>query len=318
MGPFTVTRSQQVGMVPTGMCLRRTDPDPCPLCARADKFGTGSNANLERPRLPCSLNTGTLVIRSALRRGDISSSWSRIVKKWILTAATLVILGVAGAAGYTVYKIYYSHPGRFSSELSIEGLKRTVAGNTLTSFENPSARITFPPEYEYLGAHRFILYGTVEAEQYMFASSHPDGSTRSLINVQFEAILPEIDGAYDYSAAPRAIRIGPLEFHVDADPARRHWLVPNGLPGTDAERHYTFVDERGFPVPKDYIWSRLAYVPEDAPRHEMLILQIEDLAPTGLTAPALRLGGANARDWQDLLDAHLLKLEQGIKIEALQ
>ena len=71
-------------------------------------------------------------------------------------------------------------------------------------------------------------------------------------------------------------------------------------------------------MPKDYIWSRLAYVPEDAPRHEMLILQIEDLAPTGLTAPALRLGGANARDWQDLLDAHLLKLEQGIKIEALQ
>ncbi|WP_323771595.1 hypothetical protein [Antarctobacter sp.] len=240
------------------------------------------------------------------------------MKKWILTATTLLVLGVAGAVGYAVYKIYYSHPGRFSSEVSTEGLKRTVEGNTLTSHAHPSARITFPPEYEYLGAHRFILYGTVEAEQYMFASSHPDGSTRSLINVQFEEILPEIEGAYDYSAAPRAIRIGPLEFHVDADPVRRHWLVPNGLPGTDGERYRTFMDNQGFPLPKDYIWTRFAYVPGDAPRHEMLILQVEDLTSTGLTAPALRQGGANAGDWEDLLDAHLGKIEQGITIEALE
>lgn len=230
----------------------------------------------------------------------------------------LLVLGGAGAVGYAVYKIYYSHPGRFSSEVSKEGLKRTVEGNTLTSYEYPSARITFPAEYEYLGAHRFILYGTVEAEQYMFASSHPDGSTRSLINVQFETILPEIEGAYDYSAAPRAIRIGPLDFHVDTDPVRRHWLVPNGLPGTDSERYYSFTDERGFPVPKDYIWSRFAYVPKDVPRQEMLILQIEDLTSLGLTASALREGGPNAEDWKELRDAHLHKLEQGITIEALE
>ncbi|GEM_PF-1950770 len=240
------------------------------------------------------------------------------MNKWILRAATLVVLGVSGAVGYAVYKIYYNHPGRFSSEVSTEGLKRTVEGNTLTSYDHPSARITLPPEYEYLGAHRFILYGTTETEQYMFASSHPDGSTRSLITVQFEAILPEIEGAYNYSTAPRAIRIGPLEFYVDADPARRHWLVPNGLPGTDSERYRTFTYERGFPLPKDYIWSRFAYVPEDAPRHEMLILQVEDLASLGLTAPALRQGGANAEAWEDLLDTHLLKLEQSITIEALE
>ncbi|GHA61801.1 hypothetical protein GCM10008927_29050 [Amylibacter ulvae] len=239
------------------------------------------------------------------------------MKKWILIATTLFVLGVSGAVGYAIYKIYYSHSGRFSSDVSMEGLTRTVEGNTLTSYEHPSVRITFPPEYEYLGAQRFILYGTAEAEQYMFASSHPDGSTRALINVQFEAILPDIKGSYDYSAAPRAIRIGPLEFYVDADPVRRHWLVRNGLPGTDSERYYSFTDERGFPVPKDYIWSRFAYVPADAPRQEMLILQVEDLASTGLTAPDLRQGGANAEDWEGLRDAQLLKLEQGIKIEAL-
>ncbi|WP_323769887.1 hypothetical protein [Antarctobacter sp.] len=240
------------------------------------------------------------------------------MKKWILMSTTLFVFGIAGAVGYAIYKIKYSHPGRFSSEVSMEGLKRTVEGNTLTSYEHPSARITFPPEYEYLGAQRFILYGTVEAEQYLFASSHPDGSTRSLINVQFEAILPDIEGSYDYSAAPRAIRIGPLEFHVDANPARRHWLVPNGLPGTDSERYYSFASEQGFPVPKDYIWSRFAYVPKDAPRQEMLILHVEDLTSMGLTAPALRQGGADAEDWEGLRNAQLLKLEQGITIEALK
>lgn len=250
--------------------------------------------------------------------GEILMSRGRIVKKWILISTALFALGISGTVGYAIYKINYSHPGRFTSEASMEGLKRTVDGNTLTSYEHPSARITFPPEYEYLGAHRFILYGTVEAEQYIFAASHPDGSTRSLINVQFESILPEIEGAYDYSAAPRAIRIGPLDFYVDADPARRHWLVPNGLPGTDSGRYYSFANERGFPVPKDYIWSRFAYVPEDAPRQEMLILQAEDLTPMGLTAPALRQGGTNADDWEGLRDAQLLKLEQGITIVALK
>ncbi|MCJ7874864.1 hypothetical protein [Phaeobacter sp. J2-8] len=167
------------------------------------------------------------------------------------------------------------------------------------------------------GRKDFILYGTVEAEQYLFVSAHSDGATRSIINVQFEAILPEVAGAYDYSAAPRATHIGPLEFHVDANPVRRHWLVPNGLPGTNSERYYSFADDHGFPIPKDYIWSRFAYVPKDAPRQEMLILQVEDLAPKGLTAAALRQGGAHAEDWAGLRDAHLQQLEQGITIEAL-
>lgn len=236
----------------------------------------------------------------------------------MLVAAALVVLGVAGSVSYAIYKIYYSHPGRFSSEVSTQGLRRSVEGTTLTSYEYPAARITLPPEYQYLGAQRFILYGTVEAEQYVFASSHPDGSTQSLINVQFEAMLPEVEGAYDYSEAPRTARIGPLEFYVDANPSSRHWLVPNGLPGTDSGRYYAFADDQGFPIPRDYIWTRLAYVPKDAPRHEMLILQVEDLAPTGLTASALRQGGANAEVWEDQLDAHLSRLEQGITIEALE
>lgn len=258
-----------------------------------------------------------LVNRWNLPYGDISN-WSSILNKFIAMAATLVVLGFSGAVGYGIYKVYYSHPGRFSSETSTEGLQRIVEGNTLTSYEHPAAHITFPPEYEYLGAHRFILYGTVEAEQYMFASSHPDGSTRSLINVQFETILPEVDGAYDYSAAPRAIRIGPLEFNVDADPVRRHWLVYNGLPGTDGERYHSFMDERGFAKPKDYIWSRFAYVPEDSPRNEMLILHNEDLTSMGLTAPSLRPGGENAERWEDLLEAHLEALTQSITIEAIE
>ncbi|MBT0956403.1 hypothetical protein IV417_03315 [Alphaproteobacteria bacterium KMM 3653] len=249
---------------------------------------------------------------------DIASKRSGQVRKYIKITAALLGLGLAATAGYALYKIHYSHPGRFSSEVTTEGLKRIVEGTTLTSQEHPAARITFPPEYRYLGAQRFILYGTVEAEQYFFASAHPDGSTKSLINVQFEAILPEIKGTYDYSAAPRAVTIGPLDFFVDADPVRRHWLVPNGLPGTDSERYYSFTDEHGFPLPKNYIWSRFAYVPKDAPRQEMLILQAEDLAPKGLTASALRQGGANAKEWEGLLNAHLEVLEQAITIEPLR
>lgn len=250
--------------------------------------------------------------------GDILLRWSTLVKKWIKTAATLTVLGVSGTIGYGIYKVYYSHQGRFSSEASTEGLTRTVAGNTLISDAHPAARITFPPEYQYLGARRFILYGTVEAEQYIFASAHPDGATQSLINVQFETILPDVEGGYDYSAAPRQISIGPLDFDVDAEPVRRHWLMPNGLPGTDGERYRSFADDRGFALPKDHIWARFAYVPEDAPRHEMLILHVEDLAAQGVTASSLRPEGENADRWEGLLDTHLQKLAQSITVEALE
>lgn len=230
----------------------------------------------------------------------------------------VLLLCIVGSFGYGIYKVYYSHPGRFSSEVTTEGLTREVVGNTLISRAHPAAQITIPDEYMYLGAQRFVLFGTVQAEQYMFASAHPDGSTKALINLQFETILPDIKGHYDYSSAPRKRRIGLLDFDVDADPALRHWLVRNGLPGTDGEKFNSFVEAKGFPIPKHYIWTRFAYVPKDAPRNEMLILQSEDLSPFDRTAPSLRSGGALEDDWNGLIEAHIDRLQQQVLITLLE
>lgn len=240
------------------------------------------------------------------------------MKPFLIVLSIISFSLVLGVSGYAIWKIYYSHPGRFSSPITTEGLIRTVDGNTLISPEYPAARITFPPEYEYLGAHKFVLFGVADTEQYMFAARHEDGSTKSLITVQFESLVPEVDGAYDYSSAPRSRSLGILDFYVDANPTRRHWLVPNGLPGTDGERKNKYMKDRGYPKPKDYIWTRFAYVPPENTRKEMLIIQVEDLSKLGLTAPSLRDDGSHAGEWDDLLEEHLETLQSSFSITELK
>lgn len=239
------------------------------------------------------------------------------MKRFLIVLSIITLVFVAGGSAYAIWKIYYSHPGRFSSPITTEGLIRTVEGNTLISPEFPTAKITFPPEYEYLGAHKFILFGVADTEQYMFAARHEDGSTKSLLTVQFESLVPEVDGAYDYSAAPRTRSLGVLDFYVDAHPTRRHWLVPNGLPGTDGERKSKFMKDQGYPKPKDYIWTRFAYVPPENTRKEMLIIQTEDLSKLGLTAPGLRDGGSYGDQWDDIVEEHLETLQSSISITEL-
>ncbi len=233
-------------------------------------------------------------------------------RHWIALVMAINIIG--GTIAYGVYQIYYSHPGYLTTPSEFDGLSRQVRDNTLISPADPAASITFAPEYTYLGAQKFILYGTSATEQYMFAVAHPDGATKSLVTVQFETLLPEVEGRYDYSGASRSLNIGPLDFWVDTRPVQRHWLLPNGRPGTDGERYRSFMASKGFPLPKDFIWTRLAYVPSDDDRKEMLILHVEDLGPTGFSGPDLRAGGDHAEEWNGIATANLDRLRGAISV----
>lgn len=234
-------------------------------------------------------------------------------KSTLIVFCVLALIG--SAIGYGVYELYFNHRGKYTTDPVTEGLTRVVDGNTLISGQYPSAKITFPAEYEYLGAHKFVLYGVADTEQYLFASAHENGLTKSLIVVQFESLLPHIKGTYDYSNAPNSIDLGGLNFWVDSHASTRHWLVPNGLPGTDGYLHRTFMADKGYPLPKYYSWMRLAYVPEENPREEMLIIYMEDLSSLNIESKDLRPGGAYEHKWPGIFADRLDFVETNFEVQ---
>lgn len=224
------------------------------------------------------------------------------------------ILAVLGAAGFSFHS-YQNYRGRLTTPSVYTDLARSVEGNTLLSLEAPPIDLTFDPDFDYVGGHKFVLYGVADVEQHMFVTTHPDGSTKTLVCVQYETLLPEIPGSYDYSGAEYAVELGGLSFMADARPVLRHPISPNGWPGTDGYRFRNFMSERGYKLPKDRVWSRLAYVPVSNSRQELLIVYVEDLAPTGFTSNQLQPGGEYADQWPELVRRHFATIEQNILVE---
>ena len=229
-------------------------------------------------------------------------------KKWVLLvlgAGGVAIAVLASIVGYA----FLTHPGRLTTRPVESGLRRTVTGNTLVSDADPAVRMTFDDRFEYLGGQKFVLYGTADTEQHFFVEPHPDGRLKSIFWIQFEAFLPDNEYTYDYSGSPLRTQVGTFDFFTDTaagrtDPIRIEW------PGTDGALARSFVADRGYAWPDDFAYARLAHLPDDARRTELLIFFIDDLAPTGRTAAELRAGGADEDRWPEIEAAHLDRIRR--------
>ena len=225
-----------------------------------------------------------------------------------------MLLAMVGAGGFAFHS-YHNYRGRLTTPSEYTGLARSVEANTLISLEAHPIDLTFGPEFEYVGGQKFVLYEVADVEQHMFVATHPDGSTKTLICVQYETLLPEIQGGYDYSGAEYQLELDGVTFNADARPVRRHPISPSGWPGTDGYRFRSFMAKRGYKLPLHRVWSRLAYVPESDPRQEMLIVYVDDLAPTGFTSEQLREEGGFADQWPEIARAHFAKIKTDVTVE---
>ena len=63
-------------------------------------------------------------------------------------------------------------------------------------------------------------------------------------------------------------------------------------------------------MPDDYAYARLVHIPDEMNRKELLIIFMEDLAPTGWTSEALREGGAQKGRWPEIEAAHLDRIRR--------
>lgn len=190
-------------------------------------------------------------------------------------------------------------------------ITRTVSGQILTSKDMPAVRLEFDKAFKYAGAQSFVLYNVANAEQHFFVDADKDGRIKRFYWIQFEGYLPDNTHSYNYKS-PKIVNIGGLDFFADASP--RSLKGNLGRPDSDGNRARAFLESKGFKMASTEVMSqRLVHLVDEAKRNELMIIYLEDLSDTGVTAGDLNEGGSARARWpevsQGLLDRALKNMK---------
>jgi hypothetical protein len=205
-----------------------------------------------------------------------------------------------------------------SSVSSAAGLQkaRPVSGQVLTSATMPSVRIEFDKTFKYVGSQSFVLYDVANAEQHFFAELDKEGRVKRLYWIQFEGYLPNNSHSYNYKA-DKVVNIGGLDFIADAR-ALNIKTSPSRA-NSDASKAREFLESKGHGLTGDDIMmQRLVHLVDEAKRNELMVIYIEDLSGTGLTAADLAPEGRAAARWEEMSKGLLERAQEGMKIVRLK
>jgi len=198
-------------------------------------------------------------------------------------------------------------------------VSRKVSGLTLTSDESPRVRISFGRGFKYAGGQSFVLYDVANAEQHFFVDADARGRVKRLYWVQFEGYLPSNTHKYDYKSQ-NIVNIGGLDFFADAQ-ARQ---IPAPDPAlaskpankiSDGDHARSFLAAKGLKLASnEALWQRLVHMTDASNRSELMIIYLEDLEGTGLTAADLNEGGKAAGRWEAVSKELLEHARKGLTI----
>jgi homoserine O-acetyltransferase len=190
--------------------------------------------------------------------------------------------------------------------------ERLVSGRTLVSFSAPAVRLELEEAFRYVGGQRFVLYDVADAEQHLFVDADPGGRIRRAYWFQFEAYLPGRGGTYKYEG--ESVDAGGLSFVSNAA-ARSTAAEPRA--GSDGARVRELLAAKGLKLPPEILWQRLVHLTDEGRRRELMIVYMEDLAPTGLAAADLGNGGKAAARWPELAAGLLARARAGLELRWL-
>ena len=189
---------------------------------------------------------------------------------------------------------------------------RTVKDRVLTSHGQLAVKITFDKPFKHVGSQRFVLYDVANAEQHFFVDADKEGKIKRMYWVQFEGYLPSNTHTYDYKST-KIVNIGGLDFIADV--AARNIGGNQGRPDSDGNRARAFLQSKGFRMASDEVlWQRLVHLVDKEKRNELMIIYLEDLSDTGLTAADLNKGGKAEAKWPEMSNALLERAKKGLKI----
>lgn len=192
--------------------------------------------------------------------------------------------------------------------------QRTVTGNTVVSPRDPAASIEIVPPATYIGAERFVLFGAADCEIHLFVDADADKRIRRLYWVQFEAYLPEHpELSYAPSRHYSPTTLSGLPFHQ-----RARFGTAADVPkaGSDAERGYAMLKAAGYTLPAETINATFIHYPDAAKRTEVLVIVLEDMAPTGVTFAKLTEGGTISPSWAPVAEQLLDRASKAFAVVA--
>ena len=189
--------------------------------------------------------------------------------------------------------------------------EREVQGTTVTS-RDPPIRVTVPKDARYIGADRWPLRGVADCEIHVFVDADADKLIQRLYWIQFEAFLPSQPGArYDYDRDGRTEMNGLVVRH------RERFGETAGTPpaGSDLEHVQTLVAKAGYTWPREAVNTRLVHLPDDTKRREVMVIYIEDMAPTGKTSADFLSEGKISAAWTPVAAGVLQRAKARITFE---
>lgn len=195
--------------------------------------------------------------------------------------------------------------------LAIQQKPRTLAGQVLRSAETPKVDLKFDKEFKYAGSQDFILYDVARAEQHFFVDADKQGRIKRLYWVQFEGYLPSNTNTYRYKAN-KTINLGGFEFIADA--YARNVKTNPGRPDSDGSRARTFLEGKGYRMGDEVLSQRLVHLVDETKRSELMIIYLEDLGGTGLTAADVAPGGRAADQWEAMSKGLLERAGKWMKV----
>ena len=192
----------------------------------------------------------------------------------MVVAATCLVFGVATLA--------YGGGGTDTSAV------RHIKGRTIFSGESPTAKLSIPRGFRFIGTQKVNLHGNAEAEQYVFARSGPDNIVQRFYLIQFEHFLPTNNLTYDY-ASMRTTQIGSLEFKYDVKSFPNLGALLMEDQGSDGKAMEQLLAKQHLVLPHNTVIVRLFNLPSADHRTELMILYGEALPQN--TAVPVREGG---------------------------
>ncbi len=191
---------------------------------------------------------------------------------------------------------------------------RFVKDGVLISLERPALAIDPADDFTFVGRHRFTIRDVAAGERFVFVEASGE-TVKRLFLVQFEAFLPGTDNYYRYDLGRSPIVAGyPFRsngFAFDLSEARAT------DPGDEAATTATFLEDRGYVLPDQWMMWRSLTVTDPARKSEVILFYVENVAAAGLMLDDLYANGTDTEVWTELQVALERRANQSFVLTAL-
>jgi hypothetical protein len=171
-------------------------------------------------------------------------------------------------------------------------------------------QIEMPPDAQYLGGDRWVLYGVADCEIHVFVAADAKKQVKRMYWIQFEQFIPSRPELQHNYKPEELTKFAGMEMYVRS----RFGKSDEGAKeGSDLEHVQKLVRAKGYTMPLEMINVRLVRLLDPQRRKELMIIYAEDLEPTGLRFDDLVPGGKATEKWPDIQRALVERAERQIR-----